>query len=328
VLFSALKKNIVWFLAFVAFRGATFGEWIMFAGHLQAAMAAAHNFTQVDDIVKAAAQAFGAGGLNELETESVFALAHARRQQIRSPQDFPRHIMADGINKIQLPIPRGKPGGLPSYFLPKRRVLKERTAARWQRKNRLGMSSPLPFYLERDFTVGQLAVVRIVADDVFSKGRCTCTMLELADRAGAKHKSNIITIISEDWLTWIKRAPRRKALWAHQMTASEDAKHRAAARALLNRAGQGASILASTDCESGGGVVQIQKNSFEQAGSSIGIGGSFVTSTEKQVIYSNSFKPSSLFKSGRPLPFAARRPINGPGDGLKEAIKPQRGRTL
>ncbi len=328
----------------------------MFAMHLQAAMAAAHNFLQVDNIVKAAAKAFGAGGLNELEAESVFALAHARRQQIRSPQDFSQKILADGISKIHLPIPRGKSGGLPSYFPPKRRVLKERTAARWQRKNRLGMSSPLPFYLERDFTIGQLAVVRIVADDVFSKGRCTCTMLELADRAGvslswakqairiaktlgllaieerpqwrAKHKSNIITIISEDWLTWIKRAPRRKALWAHQMTASEDAQHRAAARALLNRAGQGASILASTDCESGGGVVQIQKSSFEQAGSSIGIGGSFVTSTEKQVIYSASFKPSTIFKSGCPLPFAARRPINGPGDGLFEAITPQRGRTL
>lgn len=328
----------------------------MFAMHLQAAMAAAHNFLQVDNIVKAAAKAFGAGGLNELEAESVFALAHARRQQIRSPQDFSQKILADGISKIHLPIPRGKSGGLPSYFPPKRRVLKERTAARWQRKNRLGMSSPLPFYLERDFTVGQLAVVRIVADDVFSKGHCTCTMSELADRAGvslswakqalriakalgllaveerpqwrAKHKPNIITIISEDWLIWIKRAPRRKALWAHQMTATEDAQHRAAARALLNGAGKGTSISASTDSESGDGVFQIQKSSFEQSLSFTDIGGSFVTATEKQVIYPSSFKPNELFKSGRPLPFAARRPKNGPGDGLFEAITPQRGRTL
>ena len=328
----------------------------MFAGRLQAAMAAAHNFTQVDDIVKAAAQAFGAGGLSELEAESVFALAHARRQQIRSPRDISQKILVDGISKIQLPIPRGKPGGLPSYFPPKRRVLRERTSERWQRKNRLGMSSPLPFYLERDFTVGQLAVVRIIADDVFSKGRCTCTMLELADRAGvslswakqalriakvlgllaieerpqwrAKHKPNIITIISDDWLTWIKRAPRRKALWAHQMTASEEAQHRAAARALLNRAGQGASTSAPTSRESGSGVFQIQKNTAEQSLSFTDIGGSFVTATEKQVIYSASFKPSSLSKSGRPLPFAARRPINGPRDGLYEAITPQRGRTL
>jgi hypothetical protein len=94
----------------------------------------------------------------------------------------------------------------------------------------------MPPALAALFTTGELAVLRIVADEVREKGRCNPTYGELAARAGVcrrtalntlrragrlgllhievrprpgrKNLTNVVTILSREWKAWIERGGR------------------------------------------------------------------------------------------------------------------------
>lgn len=89
------------------------------------------------------------------------------------------------------------------------------------------------------FTVSELAVLRIVGDEVLQHGVCDRSLAELAARAGCcrklaqrvlrmasrgglvteqrprpgrKNLTNVVRIVSVEWLAWLKRGPRSRQL--------------------------------------------------------------------------------------------------------------------
>ena len=98
----------------------------------------------------------------------------------------------------------------------------------------------MPPRLASQFTTGELAVLRLVADEVRAKRHCTLTLGELAARAGvgittarnALHEaaghgyltieerrrdkrpnlSNVVRIVSREWLLWIERGRKNSSV--------------------------------------------------------------------------------------------------------------------
>lgn len=105
-----------------------------------------------------------------------------------------------------------------------------------ERRRRLAASGPMPPGMARRFTVGELAVLRIVGDEVAQHGLCDRSLAELAARAGVcrklaqrtlrmaardglvaierrprpgrKNLSNLVRIISAEWSAWLLRGRR------------------------------------------------------------------------------------------------------------------------
>lgn len=106
-----------------------------------------------------------------------------------------------------------------------------------ERRRRNAMSGPMPPGLAARFTVGQLAVMRIIADEVRLRGRCDRSLGEIAARAGVcirlaqlairwaqeigaikveerrvsafRNETNVITISSPEWQAWIAHRPQQ-----------------------------------------------------------------------------------------------------------------------
>lgn len=102
-----------------------------------------------------------------------------------------------------------------------------------ERRRRLAASSPMPPALAARFTTGELAVLRIVADEFRARKVCALCLDAIAARAGvsrtlakgairqarrlgmvdvqerrrtgAKSLPNLVTVIDREWLAWIKR---------------------------------------------------------------------------------------------------------------------------
>jgi hypothetical protein len=112
----------------------------------------------------------------------------------------------------------------------------------YERRHRLAYSGPMPPQLATRFTVGTLACLRIVGDEHRSKGLCDMSLDEIAARAGVcrktakrallyargrddqgrivgdplieievrprpgqRHLTNVVRIVSKEWLTWLAR---------------------------------------------------------------------------------------------------------------------------
>jgi AraC-like DNA-binding protein len=95
----------------------------------------------------------------------------------------------------------------------------------------------MPPSLACKFTVGELAALRIISDEVYQNGHCDRTLGEIAARAGIsrttaqnalraaaglglltvqerrrqgqKNLSNVVRIVSKEWLLWIQRGGDR-----------------------------------------------------------------------------------------------------------------------
>ncbi len=106
-----------------------------------------------------------------------------------------------------------------------------------ERRRRLAYGGPLPPNLAWHFTMGESAVLGIIASEVRERGFCALTLGAIAARAGCCRElvrrairkaerellittkerrrpgqvnlPNVITITSKEWLTWISRGPRR-----------------------------------------------------------------------------------------------------------------------
>src|SRR5215207_10138245 len=104
------------------------------------------------------------------------------------------------------------------------------------RRRHLAASGPMPPSLACRFTVGELAVLRIVGDEVRQHGQCDRCVDEIAARAGVcrslvknairtaarlglvtveerrregrRNLSNVIRIVSREWLAWLARGPK------------------------------------------------------------------------------------------------------------------------
>lgn len=116
-----------------------------------------------------------------------------------------------------------------------------------QRRRQLAASGCMPPTMACHLTTGEQAVARIIVDEIVTHGTCTCTVDEIAARAGVCAKTaqrtlrrlgdgkqgreaivglrwikvefrpvqgrkslpNVVTIVSDQWLTWIARGPIR-----------------------------------------------------------------------------------------------------------------------
>ncbi|WP_267426974.1 hypothetical protein [Methylobacterium sp. GC_Met_2] len=108
-----------------------------------------------------------------------------------------------------------------------------------ERRRRLACSGPMPPALASRFTTGQLAVLRIVGDEMARNGACGLCIDAIAARAGVcrrlaqgairlaegdglltiqerrhlgrKSDPNVVRIISREWLQWLRRGGRSAA---------------------------------------------------------------------------------------------------------------------
>jgi hypothetical protein len=95
-------------------------------------------------------------------------------------------------------IPAGERPGNPATrwtAFPKR--IEQRSPDRQasiQRRRRLAASGPMPPAMAARFTVGELAVLRIVGDEVTANGTCDRSLAEIAARAGVCRKLAQLTL--------------------------------------------------------------------------------------------------------------------------------------
>ena len=139
----------------------------MFADTMSAAIDAARTLTRLDHLSRAIWQAHGARAVGDDDAQLLAEHLHARRTVLRG--------------EIK---PVGIPPGRPSIFPPRRPQRAPVRAVAIARRRHLAASGPMPPALASKFTVSELAVLRIVGDEVSGQGACGLTLAEIAARAG------------------------------------------------------------------------------------------------------------------------------------------------
>lgn len=170
-------------------------------------------------------QGLAAGAIDAGAAQALADALQRRREAARSGQS---EKALQGALRAPLAIPRPKPQRSPD---------KARSIAR---RRSLAASGPLPPRLAANFTTGELAALRIIADEVGSRGNCDRSIGEIAARAGVgmstvrnavrfaarcglltvqerprpgrKNLTNIVRVISAEWLAWLAIGRRKQNL--------------------------------------------------------------------------------------------------------------------
>lgn len=196
----------------------------MFRTALASAIDAAHP-RQIDYLSRQLWQAHAAGHLPDEDAQDLAERLHRRREPPAAAQGalfpLPGTPTAQNRQRAWSGFPRRVEQRSPNR------------QASIQRRRRLAASGPMPPALACQFTTGQLAVLRIVGDEVATKGTCDRSLAELAARAGTcrklaqnvlrlaahlglvtverrprpgkKHLTNIVRVVSAEWVSWLKR---------------------------------------------------------------------------------------------------------------------------
>jgi hypothetical protein len=195
----------------------------MFAEQMASAINDARTLTRLDDLSRAIWQGWGANAVTDDQAQELASLIHARKQVMRGEVK-----------------PVGIPPGRPSIFPPRRPQRAPVRSVAIARRRHLAASGPMPPSLACKFTVGELAALRIVSDEVREKGHCDRTLGEIAARAGIgrttaqnamrlaatmglltvqerrregqKNLPNVVRVVSREWQLWIKRGGQRNGL--------------------------------------------------------------------------------------------------------------------
>jgi hypothetical protein len=170
------------------------------------------------------------GLLTENEMEALDESARTRREtfQERRPETRPK--------------PRTALSSAPRVSARRQRSPDKQASI--ERRRRLVASGPLPPHLAARFTWGEVAVMRIVGDECRARGCCTLHIDAIAARAGVhrttvqnalreaqgregrpgivtvqerrlsgqRSLTNIIRIVSRDWLNWLHKGSSRSAM--------------------------------------------------------------------------------------------------------------------
>jgi len=161
-------------------------------------------------------KAWADGRLTDADAQAAAEAVQARKQTAR--------YLRSGLQNL-------------STASPKRRVQRSPDRQRSiERRRRLASSGPMPPQLACQFTVGELAVLRIVADEARQHGGCRLHIDAIAARAGVcrttaqnairqarrlglvtvqerrrrgqPSDTNIVRIVSREWQAWLERGPR------------------------------------------------------------------------------------------------------------------------
>ena len=186
----------------------------MFANAMVAAIDAARTLTKLDHLSRDIWTAWGSGQIGD-EAQLLAMQLEARRKAVRGGA-----------------APVGIPPGRPSIFPPRRLQRAPERPVAIARRRHLAASGPMPPGLACKFTVSELAVLRIVGDEVRGQGACDRTNDEIAARAGTcrrmvqnaireaaqlglvtiqerrregqKNLPNVVRVISREWLAWLR----------------------------------------------------------------------------------------------------------------------------
>lgn len=205
----------------------------MFATQLGSAIAGARTDTILHALAKALWGGLAQGLIDDETAHQLSAAIEGRRGEIGRPA-------VSRLPATQVLTPSGTRRKAPVYrregqtlFARARTQRPPDRAAALARRRRLAASGPMPPRLAAHFTVGELAVLRVVADEVRDKGMCDRTFAEMAARAGVgrttaqnalrqaaklglvhvevrlrpgrKNLANVVTITSNEWRAWIDR---------------------------------------------------------------------------------------------------------------------------
>src|SRR5215213_6686487 len=191
----------------------------MFATTMSTAIDGARTLTRLDHLSKAIWQALVAGAVGDDDAQSLAERLHARRSVLRGDLK-----------------PVGIPVGRASIFPPRRPQRAPKRPVAIARRRHLAASGPMPPSLACRFTVGELAVLRIVGDEVRQYGQCDRCVDEIAARAGVcrrmvqnaireaarlglltveerrregrRNLPNVVRIVSKEWAMWLARGGR------------------------------------------------------------------------------------------------------------------------
>lgn len=201
---------------------------------------------QFDTLSRQIWQAHGAGHIPDEAAQSLAERLQQRRNAGGAAQGalFAMPAATDGQ-----PRQRAWPGFI--------RAREQRSPDRQrsiERRRQLAASGPMPPALASQFTVGQLAVLRIVGDEVMANGVCDRSLAEIASRAGVcrklaqntlrmaardglvivqrrprpgrKNLTNLIRILSPEWVAWLKHGGRseRRAMSTRDAVAEQGEK--------------------------------------------------------------------------------------------------------
>ncbi|WCS28878.1 hypothetical protein LOK46_32740 (plasmid) [Methylobacterium sp. NMS14P] len=194
----------------------------MFHATMRSVIDSARTLAQLDSLSRTIWQAHAAETVTDAEAQGLAEALHTRRAAIR-----------------EAVAPVGIPLGRVTLFPPKRLQRAPERSVAIERRRRLACSGPMPPALASRFTAGQLAVLRIVGDEVARNGACGLPIDALAARAGVsrrlaqaairlaegdglltiqerrhqgrKNDPNVLRIISREWLQWLRRGGRSAA---------------------------------------------------------------------------------------------------------------------
>src|SRR5215211_4788276 len=190
-----------------------------FCDQMAAAIDGARTLTRLDHLSRSIWQGLAAGAVADDDAQALAEHLHARRGVLRG--------------EIK---PVGIPPGRPSIFPPRRLQRPPQRPVAIARRRQLAASGPMPPALACKFTVSELAVLRIIGDEVRQHGCCDRCVDELAARAGVcrrmvqnaireaarlgllmveerrregrRNLPNIVRIVSKEWTNWLARGGR------------------------------------------------------------------------------------------------------------------------
>ena len=175
---------------------------------------------QLDDFARQVWKAHGAGIVADDQAQQLAELIQRRR----GPESWV-------LSRPGFPAP-------PRHFI--QRSPEQRSPDRWAslaRRREHAATGPLPPAIAATFTVGELAVLKVISDEVLAHGACDRSLNELAARAGIchslakravrlaeldglltvqrrprsgrKHLTNIIRVVRAEWVDWLHKGRRK-----------------------------------------------------------------------------------------------------------------------
>lgn len=182
-----------------------------------------------DEVTHQIWQAHSSGTLDDAEAQSLAERIHERRRAI---QDNFRNASFQTVSHV-LALSHRK------LFTARRIPVSPDQQASRDRRRLMAYSGPMPPALAAHFTPGELAVLRIVANEVIDKNVCDLCVDAIAGRAGVcrrlaqkalrlaqskamlsieerrnkgqKNSTNLVCITDLAWQAWTRRARKRKA---------------------------------------------------------------------------------------------------------------------
>src|ERR687884_1225710 len=147
--------------------------------------------TALDDIMRAALTDHIAGRLSDDEAQAIYEAVEARRKALRRPiqahSPLKVAVVREGAERPPVtnvePRRAARPGPRQLTLRIPRPATYDRACSR-ERRRRLAYSGPMPARLAAYFTPGELAALRVIADEVRDHGKCDLTLGKIGGRAG------------------------------------------------------------------------------------------------------------------------------------------------